>query len=90
MGIEPIDLSNSVFYSKEGNGAKYFYDRDTKQVKLFSHDHNFNVVEILSNQPEYTLHRINGINNFIDFVELLAKQWLKYFEIKRMAVENKP
>ena len=83
LGIEPIDLTNSVFFSKEANGAKYFYDRRTKQVKLFSHDHAFKFVEFLENQPEYTMHKINGVNIFIDFVELIAKQWNKHLKTKR-------
>lgn len=88
MSIEPIDLSNSVFFTKEANGAKYFYDRETKKVKLFSHDHAFRFVEFLPNHPEYTMHNIKGITNFTQFVELTAKQWTKYFEIKRKAAEN--
>jgi len=86
--IQPLDLSNSVFFTKEANGAKYFYDRETKDVKLFSHDHAFRFVEFLPNHPEYTMHNIKGINNFTEFVEMIGKQWTKYFEIKEKAAEN--
>lgn len=88
LGMKPIDLSNSVFFTKEANGARYFYDRETKEVKLFSHDHAFRFVEFLPNQPEYTMHKISGVNDFIDFVEMIAKQWKKYFEIKKKAAKN--
>ena len=83
LGVKPIDLTNSVFFSKEANGAKYFYDRRTKEVKLFSHDHAFRFVEFLTNQPEYTMHKINGVNNFVDFVELIAKQWSEYLKTRK-------
>ena len=88
MGFKPIDLSNSVCFTKEANGAKYLYDRKTKEVKLFSHDHAFRFVEFLPNHPEYTMHKVNGADNFTEFVELTAKQWNKYFEIKKKAAEN--
>ena len=88
LGTKPIDLSNSVFFTKEANGAKYFYDRKTKDVKLFSHDHAFRFVESLPNHPEYTMHKINRVDNFTEFVELTAKQWNEYFEIKKKAAEN--
>lgn len=88
LGIKPIDLSNSVFFTKEANGAKYFYDRKTKEVKLFSHDHAFRFVEFLPNHPEYTMHKINGVESFTEFVELNSNQWKKYFEMKKKAAEN--
>ncbi len=89
LGFKPIDLSNVVFFSEEGNGAKYFYDRNTKEVKLFSHDHDFRFVEFIENQPEYTMHKVMGVNSFVDFVELLSKQWLRFFELKKNAVGTK-
>lgn len=84
---QPIDLSNSVFFTKEANGAKYFYDRKTKNVKLFSHDNDFRFVESIPNQPKM-MYIIKGVNKFEEFVELVAKQWNEYFEIKRKATEN--
>jgi hypothetical protein len=90
FGTRPLDLSNSVFFTREADGARYFYDKFTREVKLFSHDHAFKFVDFLPGHPEYTMHTIKGVNNFIEFVEMVAKQWIKYFEIKGMAVENKP
>ena len=88
LGMKPIDLSNSVFFTKEANGAKYFYDRKTKAVKLFSQDHAFKFVVFLPNNPEYTMHKISGVDNFTEFVELIAKQWNNYFQMKKMVAEN--
>ena len=81
--LEPIDLSNSVFFTKEANGAKYFYDRATKRVKLWSHDHAFKFVEPLPKHPNCTMHNIKGIESFVDFVELMSKQWQIHFGIKK-------
>jgi len=87
--IEPIDLSDSVFFTTEANGAKCFYDRKTKEVKLWSHDHNFKFVEPLPQHPNYTMHKIMGVEKFEEFVELVASQWIMNFEIKEKAAENK-
>lgn len=81
LDCQPIDLSNTVFFTKEANGAKYFYDRESKDVKLFSHDHNFHFVDFLDGQPEYTMHRIKGVDSFTDYVEMLAEQWKCYLSI---------
>jgi len=85
----PMDLSNSVFFTREANGAKYFYDRITKEVKLFSQDNAFRFIEPMENQPERMMYTIKGVNNFEEFVEMTAKQWMKYFELKKEAAENK-
>ncbi len=82
LNFKPIDLTNKVFFTKEANGAKYFYNKETKEVNLFSHDHAFGFVDFLPNQPKYTMHKIKGVNIFEDFVELIAEQWNKHFEIK--------
>ena len=87
--FKPIDLSNSVFFTREANGAQYFYDRRTKEVKLFSHDNAFRFIEPIPNQPERMMYTIKGVNNFEEFVEMTAKQWSKYFELKKKAAENK-
>lgn len=88
LDTQPINLSNSVFFTLEGNGAKYFYDRNTKLVKLFSHDHAFKFVDFMPNHPEYTMHKIKGVDTFREFVELMSKQWTKFFEIKKKAFKT--
>jgi len=80
--VEPIDLSNSVFFTREANGANYFYERKTKEVLLFSYDNAFEFVEPLPNQPERSIYKVKGVENFREFVELIAKQWNKHFELK--------
>lgn len=71
-----IDYKDFICFVQEANGDITLYDPKSKEVMLFAHDHCFENVEFLENQPEYTFYKINGITNFIDYVETLAHQWL--------------
>ena len=79
--VEPINYKNLVCFVVEANGDATTYDPKTKEILLFSHDHCFDNVEVLENQPEYTFHTINGVVNFVDYVETLATEWKN--EIKK-------
>ncbi|MCW3170023.1 hypothetical protein OMO38_15975 [Chryseobacterium sp. 09-1422] len=79
--VEPINYKNLVCFVVEANGDANTYDPKTKEILLFSHDHCFDNVEVLENQPEYTFHTINGVVNFVDYVETLAAEWKN--EIKK-------
>jgi len=74
-GFKKIDYSNYVAFVYEANGALTLYDRATKRVFLFSHDHSFDIVEFIENQPKYTFHCFKNVVTFVDYVEELAKQW---------------
>lgn len=76
VGCDQIASSDFIVFAKEANGAQVMYDRKDGKVYLFSHDHSFDNVTFLSGQPEYTYHTINGIETFVDYVEMLAGQWL--------------
>ncbi len=71
-----IDSSDFISFVHEANGALTFYNPKNSEVLLFSHDHSFDNVEFLEDQPEYTFHRINGVKYFTDYVEKLAKEWI--------------
>jgi hypothetical protein len=73
----PIDFNNFIVFAKEANGALTMYNPDNKTVLLFSHDHCFDNVNFMDNQPQYTFHSFKGVDTFIDYVEELATQWLK-------------
>ncbi len=75
--LPQIDYSNFISFVQEANGALTLYDKNTNQVYLFSHDHSFENVDFLENQPQYTFHKIKGIQTFKDYVETLADQWLE-------------
>lgn len=77
---QKIDYDNYIAFAEEANGALTLYDKTNKQVYLFSHDHSFDNVEFLENQPPYTFHRFNSIRTFSDYVETLADQWLQTLE----------
>ena len=79
--VEPINYKNLVCFVVEANGDATTYDPKTKEIFLFSHNHCFDNVEVLENQPEYTFHKINGVVNFVDYVETLAAEWQN--EIKK-------
>lgn len=74
--LEEIDYSNLLAFVSEANGALTLYDLVTKEVLLFSHDHSFEDVIFLRDQPKYTFHTFKNVNNFTDYVEALARQWL--------------
>lgn len=70
-----IDYKDFICFVQEANGDVTLYHKNTKEVMLFAHDHSFDNVEFLENQPEYTFHKINGIKTFVDYVESLATEW---------------
>ena len=72
---EKIDYSHLLAFVYEANGALTLYDPYTKKVLLFSHDHSFDKVEFLEDQPEYTFHTFKKVDSFIEYVEELATQW---------------
>ena len=78
--ITPMLVDNLISFVYEANGGQTLYDIYTKQVYLFSHDHNFDYVTFMDGQPKYTFHYINEVTNFVDYVECLAKQWLTHIE----------
>jgi hypothetical protein len=73
-----MDTSSLVLFALEANGNSALYERQTEQILLFAHDHNFNFIAPLPNQPEFTFYTINGAPTFTDYVELLARQWLEW------------
>jgi hypothetical protein len=75
-GKAQIDFKDFVCFVQEANGAVVLYERSMKEVMLFSHDHSFDNVEFLENQPEYTFHKIRGVETFMDYVKQLAAEWL--------------
>ncbi|MDO5614704.1 MAG: hypothetical protein Q4G16_00815 [Cruoricaptor ignavus] len=79
-GCNQMDYKDFICFVGEANGNVTLYDPKTKEVFLFAHDHCFENVEVLENQPEYTFYKIKNVNNFIDYVETLASEWIN--EIK--------
>lgn len=76
--IKPMPLNDLVTFVEEANGNSTLYNLQTKQVYLYSHDHAFDNVTTVPGQPEYTFHYIDGVTSFVDYVEILAKQWKEH------------
>ena len=81
LGIDfPIRVSDFYSIAQEANGNTTICNRMTGKVILFAPDHAFDFVEPYENSPEYTLYKLNGVVVFCDWVETVAKQWLKYVD----------
>lgn len=78
LNITPMKVDDLISFVHEANAAQTLYDLNTKQIYLFSTDHCYNYVTLLPDQPEYTFHYLNGINNFTEYAEALAKQWINH------------
>jgi hypothetical protein len=76
MKAMPID--NLVTFVIEANGSPTVYDLNSKQVYFFSHDCGIEYMIPMEGQPNYTFYHIRGVNNFGEYVETLAKQWIDY------------
>ncbi|WP_319481525.1 hypothetical protein [uncultured Draconibacterium sp.] len=77
---EKIAPSNYLAFVYEANGALTMYEPETRKVFLFSHDHCFDNVDFIENQPEYTFHRFKNVSTFTDYVEELADQWNNFIQ----------
>ena len=73
--LEKIDYDDFVCFVREANGDVTLYNPENKEVFLFAHDHSYDDVEFIKGQPEYTFHKINNVDTFVDYVEKLAYQW---------------
>lgn len=82
--VKQIDTKDLICFVQEANGNETFYDSNTKQVLLFATDHSFENVEVLKGQSEYTFYTINRVKTFVDYVEVLAQQWLENIIAKEL------
>lgn len=76
MGL--MEHSHLLAFAQEANGALTMYDPNTCKVLLFSHDHSFENVNFVENQPEYTFHTFKNADTFIDYIEELSNQWTEH------------
>ncbi|WP_312343035.1 hypothetical protein [Chryseobacterium binzhouense] len=83
---DKIDFSNFVVFAQEANGDITTYNPISKEVMLFNHDGDIKdrngnyLTSLVENQPEDTFYRLKGVTNFIDYIEMLAEQWLNFEE----------
>ena len=74
----PIRLTDYYSLAREANGNTTLCNRKTGQVLLFAPDHAFDFVVPYDGCPEYTLYRINGVVTLGDWVDTIARQWLRH------------
>lgn len=75
--ISPLDINDFVTFALEANGNITFYNYKTKEVFYYAHDGYYAFdISLVDKQPEYSIHTIDGVSTFVDYVEQLAKQWL--------------
>ena len=80
-GVEiPIILNDYYSIAREANGNATLCHRESGDVVFWAPDHSFDHISVLKNCPEYTLYTINGVTQFAEWVENIAKQWLNNIE----------
>ena len=72
----PIKTESLLGFAHDVNGAITFYDLLSKKVVLLAGDNDGVGITLLPNQPEFTFYTIDGVEFFLDYVELLAQIWL--------------
>ncbi len=76
-GKKELEHAGLITFVYEVNGALTLYDPITKRVLLFSHDHSYENIDFMANQPKYTFHTFKKVDSFSDYVEELANQLLR-------------
>ena len=82
-GKTEIDYSTFLTFSHEVNGDLTLYEPVAEELYLFSHDHSFENVDFVKDQPEYTFHTFKNINTFGSYVEELARQWKEVIDLSQ-------
>ncbi len=74
----PIEPTEYYVIAEEGNGNVTLCHRATGRVLLFAPDHDFDHVKTLEGCPDYSLYTIDGVTNFRDWVNAIARQWMDH------------
>ncbi len=75
---EPIELSEYYAIAVEANGNTTLCHRTTGGVLMFAPDHSFSHIRRLDGWPEYTFYQIPSAPVFRDWVETIARQWVRH------------
>ncbi|SHG18983.1 hypothetical protein [Dysgonomonas macrotermitis] len=76
-GVKPLNSEDFVTFALESNGNATFYHKETKDVYIYLHDGYAPFDNtIVEGQPEYSIHQLDKAKGFVEYVELLASQWL--------------
>lgn len=76
-GQLPIDPTAFYSIAREANGNDTLCHRSSGRVILFAPDHSFEHVVPMQGCPDYTLYELDGAKTFVDWVNVIAEQWLE-------------
>lgn len=76
-----FNIDKLFIMAEEANGNLTLCDANSEEIFLFAPDHCFENISVCGDLPEYTFYTIEGGENLVDYVELIAKQWRKYAQI---------
>lgn len=78
-GYTPIDTNNLISFMQEANGDIILYNSN-EEVLLFAHDQCYETTIAMKNQPECTFYTFSNAKTFVEFVEVIAAQWLEWIK----------
>lgn len=76
-----FDIDKLFIMAEEANGNLTLCDANSEEIFLFAPDHCFENVSVCTDLPEYTFYTVEGGECFVDYVELVAKQWREYAQV---------
>lgn len=76
-GNIPINTSDYYTIAREANGKTTICHRVDCSVLLFAPDHAFNEATPFNGCPEFTLYNLHDVSTLTEWVELIARQWLR-------------
>jgi hypothetical protein len=71
----PIDMKQFYVIAEESNANETLCHRETGEIVLFAHDHNFDYVEPYPGVPECTLYRFPTAPYFRDWIRTIVQPW---------------
>jgi len=78
-GIEiKLNTDDFISFAFEANGNVTMYHKQSGEVLMLAHDHNFDFITPFETYPEYTLHKFNNCRTFSDWIEKIAVQMLNH------------
>lgn len=78
-----IQPESYVTFAIEANGNRTLYHRQTAQVLMFAHDHNFDHIRVVQGCPEMTFYTIQRCPDLRAWVETIAHQWRRATKVPR-------
>jgi hypothetical protein len=76
-GLVPfLNPNDYISFAVEANGNCTVYHKQSSSIMMVAPDHCFDNITRIEGYPDYTLYKMNDCENFKEWVELVANQWL--------------